>query len=167
MTSPISSPNVGDFNSAGWADLVALAIDDNESAYTIVTPVLTASGTAPNLGSGGGSGTTYRKWGGPTTPRMCSFSTIVSWTSGFAAGTGNYFVNVPVAYTSTDGISPLFLAKFLSSAGNHYSMIGEMTSATTVAFYRGDGTANLLSATYPVVPAIGNTLWFGGTYRIG
>ncbi len=166
MTSPATTPAVGDRLTAAQGGIIAAAVDDYEAAWTAYTPVLTSTGTAPSLGTGGTAVGIYKLLGGPITPRMCEFHILLTWGTAPAAGTLTYEVSLPVAWIS-DGIGPLFTALYATSTA-FYSFTGGMgTTASKMHFLKGDATANLLGAAYPAAPAINNTLQVSGVYRIG
>jgi hypothetical protein len=64
------------------------------------TPVLTASTTNPVLGTGAVASAKYLLWGG----RMCSYWGNITAGSTFTAGSGQYFVSLPVAAGSNPSV---------------------------------------------------------------
>lgn len=70
--------------------------------YTAYTPVLTASTTNPTLGTGSVASGRYIRRG----KEVSGHATIIFGTSGVAAGSGTYFISLPVAQRTADAGSP-------------------------------------------------------------
>lgn len=109
-------------------------------AFGSYTPALTASTTSPTLGTGSTASGAYmqsQKW-------VTGRATIQFGTSGTAAGTGTYYVSLPVNAASTNTI----MGKgsiFDSSAADHRPVIVVYQSATT-ALLRYSGTTTYVAA---------------------
>jgi hypothetical protein len=93
MTLPI--PAVGDFATAAWADQVAGAYQP----WTTYIPVLTASSTNPTLGPGYVAAGRYCQIG----KTVIGVGRISFGGSGTSAGSGTYYISMPLPQVSTAG----------------------------------------------------------------
>lgn len=141
------------------------------------TPVLTASPTPPTLGSG--SVQTGLYWYDPLTGYVDAIVRIVFGTSGVAAGSGNYVVDLPTAV----GISPGGIGGHVlghgfvndaSTAGNSRQVVAVLQSQTGGSGSVGqvlmrvlDGTTGTVTASAPFGWAASDSVVLTLRYRKG
>ncbi len=131
--------------------------DRTDATYV---PVWASTGTAPVLGNGTLVGDYSQD------DRYIDFEVTLTIGSTTTVGTGNYSLTVPVAAISAGG-RKMFQGNLVDvSAGAIYPMLGQIIGGTSSlnllsnAFPLGS-----LSATAPVVPAVGDTYTVAGRYR--
>lgn len=145
---PTVSPTVGagvsatTFGQPAYDALVALA-----GATTAYTPALTAGTTNPTLGSGSVTSGQYTQVG----KFVVGYFYISFGTSGTAAGTGNYFVSLPVAARNLLTV-PIGRANTLQGSAWGDQSLYIQTTTTVQLVYPGtwpNGTITNVSATTP------------------
>lgn len=109
------------------------------SAWTGYTPSLTAASSNPTLGSGSSAAGTYIQLGKLVVAR----GVIAFGASGVAAGSGEYYVSLPVNAASSQMLGNARL--FDNSAGFAYWVGAERQSASTFKLFR-DGAGSVTHA---------------------
>jgi hypothetical protein len=136
--------------------LTAATMNSIGAAWETYTPALTSSGTQPVLGTGSEATGKYVR----INKFVAGYFEIRFGTSGINAGTGNYFVSLPITAARSSGDFwelNLGMASFSdSSTGNDYYMKLNFASSTTMyLYYMGAFNGNLaaLGAAAPVAMA--------------
>lgn len=145
---PTVSPTVGagvsatTFGQPAYDELVALA-----GARTTYTPALTAATTNPTLGTGGVITGRYTQVG----KLVIGEFFIAFGSAGTSAGSGNYFVSLPVASVNLLA-TPLGYANTLQGTGWGHQTLYVQSASTVQLVYPGtwpNGTLTNVSATTP------------------
>ena len=135
-------------------------------AWTAYTPTLTASTTNPTLGTGSTASGAYCQIG-----KVVHFRARIEFgTSGMAAGTGDYYVSLPV--TAWSGYPASFPIGYVviqdQSTGTRYNGLAVINSTTTVRLDMSSTNANSIAAAdaSPMAWAASDDIWINGTYEI-
>ena len=131
------------------------------------TPALTAVTTNPTLGTGSFAGARYQL----IQKRAFVEGAIYFGSSGAAAGSGNYRINVPSAVSILSANSPIGYGVFYDSSAGFitYPLVCWYVSATTfqMAMFGGGYSAGaILSNTVPVVPGNSDQIRFTLCYEV-
>ena len=132
-------------------------------AWTGYTPTLTASTTNPTLGTGGSASGRYSQIG----KIVFGYGALIFGTSGVAAGTGTYYVSLPVARVS-NGEFPMGSIVLRDSSGGFIASIG------TLQGLAGDASKAILvvdgafaaGAGFPWAWAASDQIWYQFTYEV-
>ncbi len=137
-----------------------LDVLETEPAWTAYTPVWSASSVNPTLGNGTITGA-YRRKGSVVHIRI-----VLTLGSTSAAGTGVYSFTLPAGAKVNSLLTGIFQDASASSARTtltcHIISNAATGSNMRIAI---DGTANVLGASLPVVPANGDVVILAGTYE--
>lgn len=148
---------------AAGSRLTTLVTEGMVGVWEDYTPVWTATGTAPSIGSGTLTGRSV------TIGTTVHFIIKLTGASDTTWGTGSYSWTLPVAAAaSTDFVGDLFVGD--SSAGSSAYSTGIAfvgASGTTVGGYVGakNGAAAVTSSN-PQTFASGDRIWLAGTYEM-
>lgn len=152
MTLPVI-PNVGDFGTASWADIIA----GWGQPWTAYNPTLTASTTNPTLGVTTLTGA-FMQIGKTTHWRV-----VITLGTGFAAGSGNYIVSLPA--NSAWGAAEYHGSGLIVNNGAAKPVVVYLNTANSVLMWRASTEAVVTSAGPGVAWAVGNIISLGGTYQ--
>ena len=145
-----------------WTAAIANQIGAPWESYT---PVLTATTTNPTLGTG----STTNGWYTRIQNFVMGIAYFAFGSSGAAAGSGDYFISLPVTANTTNGggIISGFLWIYDSSAATGYSAIAQTSSGGAVAqFYKSTGAATIaIGAANPMTFAASDQLRFEFIYQ--
>lgn len=154
---PTVSPTVGNgisattFGQPAFDELVALA-----GAWTAYTPALTAATTNPTLGTGAAQIGRYTQVG----KFVIGYFQINFGSAGTAAGTGSYFISVPVAMAN-NAVFPIGRFNAVNGANAASADLYFQTSTTLSPIYHATwptGTLTPVAAAAPWAWGTGNTL---------
>jgi hypothetical protein len=147
---------------AFWRPMIPL------SALTTFTPVLTATGTDPNLGVGA----TARGWYGRLGRLVIGRGSLQQGgASGYSVGSGTWLVSLPVAHDYTGQTRPLGRAFWnrntVAVAGNVFAGVLIAQTATTAKITGTSSTGDLGSINVPfnTVPTPTGFLSYNFMYR--
>lgn len=121
--------------------LTAAIMNQIGATWEAYTPALTASVTNPTLGTGS---TTYGYY-----TRIQKFVMGIAYfafgSAGTSAGSGDYYISLPVSATTTAGQNIITGYAWLydASAAAGWSAISQTYTATTAGFYKSTGDATI------------------------
>lgn len=147
------------YTNAAWVPI------DYAGAWTDYTPTWASSGTAPGLGNGTAAGR-YKVSGKEVT----FYAQIVLGTTS-TVGTGSYTLSLPPITARTTIAQKSLTSFFDSSTGNVYMGMFNINATNTGLAVISNVAAgsgmpmSLLSATVPVVPAVGDAIYVQGVYE--
>ena len=133
---PTSTPAVG--------DRIPVAFANAFGAASTYTPTLTATSSNPTLGSGAVRLGRYFR------VQKQGWLSVQIWvaSSGYAAGTGTYEIDLPAGWTPVTPPRPLLTALIALGGANPTAYTARVeTGGTKVRLYRGDASAALAGAT--------------------
>lgn len=163
MTWPASIPTATPGAAATAADFNALrdALNAIGNAWTVYTPVLTASTTDPTLGSGMGVG------GYVQAGKLVLFRATITFGSGMTAGSGTYWVSLPVTVSATMPLhAPIGRATFFdTSAPNVYVRSATLRTTGGTQIIIRDTSGAAMTHASPVAPASGDQISVMGFYE--
>lgn len=132
---------------AAWTQQVGGAITALGTSWTSYTPALTAATTNPTLGTGSSQTGQYLQVG----KFVVGYFNITFGSSGTAAGTGNYFVSLPVVARNLIS-APIGIANTLQGTAWGDQKLYIQTTTTVQLVYAAtwpNGTLTNVSATTP------------------
>lgn len=122
-------------------------------AWTSWNPALTAASSNPTLGSGSSVAGSYLQMG-----KFVVASGIIRFgSSGVNAGSGEYYVSLPVNMQNVDQVAGSG-AFYDSSTGKAYLLVPLRASASTVAMFVDNATSYSLSSSNPITPAASDSI---------
>jgi len=125
-------------------------------AASTYTPTLTATSSNPTLGTGNvRSGRYFRV-------QKQGWLSVQIWvaSSGYAAGTGTYEIDLPAGWTPVTAPRPHLVGAIQLAGGNPTAYFARVeTGGTKLRLYRGDATAALAGATLTANSTIELTGW--------
>jgi len=137
-----------------WADSATVTASDFDAhlrdfalafgACSTYTPTLTATTTSPTLGSGAVRIGRYFR------VQKQGWLTVQIWvaSSGYAAGTGTYEIDLPSGWTPVTAPRPHLTADISLGGANPTAYFARVeTGGTKLRLYRGDASAALAGAT--------------------
>jgi hypothetical protein len=156
MATQPATVSVGDFlTAANWNNLVAW-LGGSWSSYT---PQLQA-GTNPTLGSGSTVFGQYAQIG----KLVVASVTINFGSSGTAAGSGNYFITVPVAAATPTTTITVGHGRIICAGTGHFAQQVLQNSGAFVMKYEGGGNSNV-TASVPGAWTAGDSLYMLFSYQ--
>jgi len=145
---PSSTPAVG--------DKIPVAFANAFGSLSTYTPTLTATTTNPTLGSGA------VRLGRYFQVQNQAWLSVQIWvaSSGYAAGTGTYEIDLPAGWTPVTAPRPHLGGEITLGGSNPTSYFARVeTGGTKLRLYRGDATAALAGATLTANSTIELTGW--------
>jgi hypothetical protein len=161
---PLAVVRVG----AGATSITTAAINDRRTWYgqddwvpTLYTPTLTAATTNPTLGSGSVQAGEYVQTG----RTVHGFAQVSFGTSGTAAGSGTYYVSLPVAAWSTTITIGSGFMQDQDTGARKMCIPFTDTSTRVQIFYEAASGFPSVSNSAPWTWAAQDSIWFNFTYR--
>ena len=150
LTGTYPNPDIG-AGKVGTAELASAV--GNFGAFTSYTPSLTASTTNPTLGTGSTQTGYYVQIG-----KLVIYNFLIFFgSSGVAAGTGDYYVSVPVNITSANGSAVVGNGYLYDSSVVKYQPVNYRPSGQTKVYPEYGNIQS--SAAYGTTSAAGPWTW--------
>lgn len=142
--------------------LTAATMNSIGAAWETYTPVLTASVTNPTLGSGSTTQGAYTR----INKLVIGMAYFAFGTSGVAAGSGDYFVSLPITSVASSALNRGHAWLYDASAATGWIAINQVSTTTTLQMYKATGDATIaIGAANPFTWATNDQLRMLFTYE--
>lgn len=119
--------------------LTAEIMNQIGAAWETYTPALTSTGTAPTLGTGSVTQGYYTR----INKLVIATAYFAFGTSGTSAGTGDYYISLPITSVAATAANRGNVWLYDASAATGWSAIFQISSTTTVQMYKQTGDATI------------------------